>query len=321
MRTKGRADTDTRRRSVLLIGFGTIGRHVTRLLAPEISSGTLSVSALVRDPSKHTDAEELGAKIVSAGTCLDAATSTTDSGALTADAKQPAIEQVLDLFDRADVVVECAGVAAAASLGPLAVATGTPFILTSVGALADAEARRGLLAGPGHLHVTNGAIGGLDVLEAAAQAGALDDVGITTAKSAAGLIQPWMSDEMARDLRELRPADGSRTIFTGNPAEAIEKFPANVNIAVALAWATRGLANAETTDDELMESSLRRVRVELRGDASLQDSHHEITADGAAGRFTFTISSNPSPENPATSGLTALSVARTLRQTLADLPD
>src|SRR5699024_8931032 len=109
------------------------------------------------------------------------------------------------------------------------------------GALADPVTRESLLAGPGRLRVTNGAIGGLDVLEAAAQADALETVEITTSKEATGLIRPWMTEAEAERLRRLRPEDGPLTVFTGNPAEAIEKFPANVNIAVALAWATRGL--------------------------------------------------------------------------------
>lgn len=288
---------DSEVKSVLMIGFGAIGGHVARLLQPEISGGRLALTALVRDLDKHSAHRHLGAELIQVGS--------------------PDAPRWLELD--ADVVVECAGVPAAKSFGPSVIAAGTPLVLTSVGALADRPTRRALVAGPGELHVTNGAIGGLDVLEAAAQAHALDDVSIRTAKAPAGLIQPWMSAEEVRRLTELTPADGPLTIFTGSPAEAIVKFPANVNIAVALAWATRGLGVGATEDDELMETALHRTGVEIRADPRQTDSHHEITARGPASDFAFSISSTPSPENPATSGLTALSVARSLRMCLDGL--
>ena len=284
-------------KSVLMIGFGAIGRHVARLLHPEISSGRVTLTALVRDVGKHAEHRDLGAELIQIESPEDPRWT-----ALTADA-----------------VVECAGAPAARSYGPAVVAAGLPFALTSVGALADRPTRQALLAGPGDLHVTNGAIGGLDVLEAAAQAQALETVSITTAKAPSGLIQPWMPAKEVRRLESLTPEDGPLTIFTGTPAGAIAKFPANVNITVALAWATRGLGFEASADDELMEAALHRTRVEIRADPRQEDSHHEITATGTAGDFAFSISSTPSPENPATSGLTALSVTRTLRACLEGL--
>src|SRR5699024_11819016 len=104
-----------------------------------------------------------------------------------------------------DVIVECAGVPAAADLGPAVVAAGRPLVLTSVGALADPVTRESLLAGPGRLRVTNGAIGGLDVLAAAAQAGALGTVELTTSEEATGLIRAWLPEAEAGGRRRLRP--------------------------------------------------------------------------------------------------------------------
>lgn len=290
--------------SVLLLGFGAIGRHVAQLLSPELDSGALSLTALVSDRTKHVDRPDHGAEVV--------------------DVLPPP-----RLFSGFDVIVECAGVPAAAQFGPAVIASGRPLVLTSVGALADPETRSSLLAGPGRLHVTNGAIGGLDVLEAAAQAGGLDTARLTTSKEATGLIRPWMSETEADRLRALRPQDGPVSVFAGNPAEAIVKFPANVNIAVALAWAIRGLpgASAHTggglptgadsgIEVSLLADSLQRVRVELLAVAGQTQSAHQVRAAGSAGEFAFDIRSTPSPENPATSGLTALSVTRTLRRAI-----
>lgn len=317
--------------SVLLIGFGAIGRHVARLLSPELESGAFNLTALVSDRAKHRVRPNHGAEVVDLPTLTAPVHEPAPSLPAPTSTQSPSPR----MFDRFDIVVECAGVPAAARFGPAAIAAGRPLVLTSVGALAGPDARAGLLAGPGRLHVTNGAIGGLDVLEAAAQSDGLDSVEITTSKEASGLIRPWMSEPEAERLRGLGPEAGPLTVFRGNPAEAIEKFPANVNIAVALAWATRGLRSAapasdsgaraastetapEHTDADLLGASLERVRVVLQAVAGQTQSAHRIRASGSSGEFAFEIRSTPSPENPATSGLTALSVARTLRNVLTE---
>ena len=328
--------------SVLLIGFGAIGRHLTRLLSPERAGGRLELTALVNDASKHTEHLDLGARVVELrglpgpGPIEESATGISASPREHSAQDDTVDPRFIELLNRTHIVVECAGVSAAGQLGPAVIAAGRPLVLTSVGALADPQARGALLAGPGALHVTNGAIGGLDVLEAVAQADALDSVAITTSKEATGLIRPWMSPTEAQRLRDLDPAESPIEVFAGTPVEAIAKFPANVNIAVALAWATRGSgsdpndgrdpssaderdpSSAEATDDDaLMQEALQRVQVRIEATAGQSESAHRITASGAAGDFAFDIRSTPSPENPATSGLTALSVARTLRQVLA----
>ena len=72
----------------------------------------------------------------------------------------------------ADLLVEAAGHAALAGLGPSAVAAGTDLLAVSAGALADAALLAALSAGPGRVHLCTGAVGGLDVLGAAARMGA-----------------------------------------------------------------------------------------------------------------------------------------------------
>ncbi|WP_197678192.1 hypothetical protein [Brevibacterium siliguriense] len=180
--------------SVLLLGFGAIGRHVAQLLSPELASGRLRLTALVSDRAKHDARPNHGAKVVDLPRLIELA-----------GLPDPYASPSPRMFDRFDIIVECAGVPAAAELGPAAIAAGRPLVLTSVGALADPDTRTALLTGPGRLHVTNGAIGGLDVLEAAAQAGGLDSVEITTSKEASGLIRPWMSETEAERLRGLCP--------------------------------------------------------------------------------------------------------------------
>lgn len=286
--------------TVLLLGFGAIGRQLVKQLQPEREAGTIRVQSVVRDVTAHRRRGDLGVELL---------TITDDD----ADATWAA------LVGQADVVVECAGVAPARTHGPAVISAGKDLVLTSVGALADADSREALLAGPGQLHVTHGAIGGFDVLGSAADAGGLDTVAIRTHKLAGSLIQPWMSDDEADRLRAMRPADEPITVFSGDPAEAIKQFPGNVNVAIALAWATRGRSGsaAGTSDAHVLQASLRRVRVELVADPQAERSCHDITVSGTAGQFQMRFESAPSPENPKTSGLTALSVAHTLRGVLS----
>ena len=295
-RTGAPASTDDARpRSVLLLGFGAVGRAVAAGLAPERESDRVRLTAAVRDVAVHRARGDLGVRLVPL-----------------ADPEGPTVG-----LPAADLVVECAGIVPARRFGPAVVARGTDLVLSSVGALARREAAEALLAGPGRLHVSNGAIGGFDVLGAAAEADGLDEVRIRSVKHPRGLVRPWMSAAEAARLKGLRPADGPVVVLEGDPAEAMERFPANVNVAVALAWATRGRPARPGDDDAaLLARSLERVRVELVADAAAEWTRHEVTAAGPAGRIELTVASAPSPDNPRTSQLTALSVTRTIRRAL-----
>lgn len=277
---------------VLLMGFGAIGRQLADQLRPERESGAMHLTAVVRDVEAHRERGDHGVEIL--------------PGATEAE--------WLAALASADVVVECAGVAPARQRGPDAITSGRDVVLASVGALADGDTAQALLAGPGRLWVTHGAIGGFDVLASAAEAGGLDAVRIRTRKLASSLIRPWMDEEQTHQLRSLAPGQDPVAVFSGHPAEAIERFPGNVNVAVALAWATRGRFSGD--DAAQLAASLQRVEVELLADPDAELSTHEVSASGPAGRLMFSFESAPSPENPKTSGLTALSVAHTLRTAL-----
>ncbi|MGO1543883.1 MAG: hypothetical protein ACTHXA_06030 [Gulosibacter sp.] len=113
---------------ILLIGYGTIGQDLATLLAPELERGELRIlGALVRNPDKQRDPAP-GIPLFD----------------------DEAFSQALS---RADLVVECAGVPAAKFYGPRVIGAGVDLLLTSVGALADPDARLRMLSGPGKLTV------------------------------------------------------------------------------------------------------------------------------------------------------------------------
>lgn len=268
---------------VLLLGFGAIGRQLVSLFDPS----EFEVSAFVRDAAPHRERGTLGVSLYD--------------------------DNLPKLIDAHDIVVECAGVAAAKEHGPAVITRGKDLVLTSVGALADPDARQTLLSGPGKVHVTSGAIGGFDLWAALAESNAVDTVKIRTTKKAEALIQGWMNDE---ERAQLENATEPFLLFSGRPSDAIAKFPGNVNVSVALAWATRGRGSS---DDELLARSLERVSVELIASPNLADTHHHIEVTGSAGTFSLVSESAPSPVNPKTSAITALSIAHTLRHAMAPL--
>jgi len=82
-------------------------------------------------------------------------------------------------------------------------------------------------------------------------------------------------------------------VFAGTAREAARGFPANVNVAAALALAGIGPD---------------RTSVEIWADPTVTRNTHTITVEADAARLTMTIEGVPSPENPRTGRLTPLSV-------------
>ena len=273
--------------NIALIGYGGIASRVAA--AVRDMHDVELVGAIVRTPGQAADD---GVAELSLNDAL------ADGAAeCSADADGES-ERHVDLF------VECAGVPAVSEYGPSIVAAGKDLLITSVGALADPQLRRTLLDdGPGRVYVTNGAIGGLDILAGAARDGGLDSVVLETRKAPASLIQPWMDDGLTEQLRggsAIR--DGKTTepivLYEGDVAGAIDKFPANLNVAVALAHATG-----------MWEDTV----VKLIADPAADQTKHTITAAGASGTYQFEITNNPLPDSPATSGIVVDSVITGIR--------
>lgn len=193
-----------------------------------------------------------------------------------------------------DLVVECAGIPGLRAYGPTIIAAGRDLLTVSIGALADPEMRATLTSGPGILRLSNGAIGGLDIVAAAAREtgvpGGITAASITSTKKAKALVQSWMS---AEEVERLRTTTEAFELFSGTVQEAIALFPGSLNIACALAHAS-GLW------DETF--------VKLVADPAAERTHHRIEASGAAGDYIFTITNKVSPVNPTSSMIVAESV-------------
>jgi aspartate dehydrogenase len=152
----------------------------------------------------------------------------------------------------------------------------------------------------GRIILATGALLGLDAVRAAAE-GHIQSVTMITRKPPKSLRgAPYLLanhidiDHLSAPLR----------LFDGSAREGALGFPANVNVAAALALAGIGPD---------------RTRLEIWADPSLSRNTHTIKVEADSARFEMTIENVPSPDKPGTGRITALSVIAALRALTATL--
>jgi aspartate dehydrogenase len=203
--------------------------------------------------------------------------------------------EIAEALTRCDLIVECAGQGFIAEWAETILDAGIDLLISSIGALADPElAERLSTERPGRVYFTAGAIGGLDLLGAASDAAAFDQVRVTTTKLPTSLIQPWMSLERAAELTN---TSQPLNVFEGSAQEAARLFPRSLNVAAAVAIAV---------------NDWDRTAVQLIADPAATLTCHVIEAQGAAGQYRFEIRNDPSPDNPRTSRIVPYAVVRSL---------
>lgn len=200
-----------------------------------------------------------------------------------------------DALAVADVVVECASQTVVAQSAATILNRGLDLLITSVGALSDRDVADAIRrAGPGRFLLTSGAVGGLDILSAAAAQAPMTRVQVTTTKLPDTLVQPWMDQETATRLQR---ATALVEVFHGDAREASRLFPRSLNLAATVGWAIG--------DFDLVD-------VRLLADPAAELTQHVIEAEGPCGVYRFDIRNLPSPENPRTSGVVPYAVLRSL---------
>jgi aspartate dehydrogenase len=195
-----------------------------------------------------------------------------------------------------DIVVECAPAALLRAIAEPALAAGRTLMTLSCGALldnfdlVDLAKRHG-----GRILVPTGALLGLDAVQAAAQ-GDIARVHMITRKPPAGLDgAPYLVE---RGISVVGIAQ-RRCVFSGSAREAARGFPANVNVAAALALA--GIGADRTT-------------IEIWADPEIDRNIHRIEVEADTVRLSLQVENVPSLENPKTGRLTPLSVVALLRK-------
>jgi aspartate dehydrogenase len=260
---------------VAIAGFGAIGKVVARRIDLGIEGLALAAVA-ARDVAR---AEAAMASLV----------------------RPVPVVPLARLWEDADVVVECAPAAVLRALAEPALGNGRIVMVLSCGALlenfdlVDLARRNG-----GRILVPSGALLGLDAVIAAAEGG-IASVNMITRKPPQGLLgAPYL---VAHDI-DVTGLTEPRRVFSGTARDAARGFPANVNVAAALALAGIGPD---------------RTMVEIWADPTITRNIHRIEVEAAAARLSMQIENVPSDDNPRTGRLTALSVIAALKKLASPL--
>ena len=197
---------------------------------------------------------------------------------------------------RPDIVVEAAGHRAVAEALPPVLEAGIPVIIASVGALGDPALLERLSRAARHggtsLKIPSGAVGGLDYLRSVAS-----DPSVRVRYTSRKPPSSFREELAALDL-QASTLENEVVLFEGDAAAAARLYPRNLNVALAVALAV----------------GADRLSVRVVADPAVERNTHEIEASGAAGTARMSFANVPSPANPKTSMLTALSLLAALRQ-------
>ena len=265
---------DVRSTRVSIAGLGAIGQELVRRLSDGIDGLKLTaVAARDEEKARRTLA------------------------ALGANAE---LLPMLELVRVSDVVVECMPAALLAPLAESVLRSGKEIVVLSAGVLlrrpdlVEIAEHHG-----GKISVPTGALLGLDAVGAAAE-GTIHSVKMISRKPPRGLVGAPHLDRSGVDATVITEPT---LAFSGTAREAAEGFPANLNVAAALALAGVGP---------------ERTQVEVWIDPTVTRNTHHIEVKAEAADFRLEIENVPS-ENPRTGRITALSVIRLLRKRAAPL--
>lgn len=207
---------------------------------------------------------------------------------------KPPIEAttLAELLHESDLVIECATKEVVQTSVLQTLQAGKKAMILTVGALADDELLETLLDAAtksgGKLYVPSGAVMGVDGIKGAKESG-LKSVTLVTTKPNQGLDQA---------------VDKWTLLFNGPAREAVKQFPKNVNVAATLSLAGLGF------DD---------TWVQVAVDPLATLNSHKVIMEGDFGRARIEVENLPSPNNPRTSHLAALSAIAMLRRILSPI--
>jgi len=200
--------------------------------------------------------------------------------------------------DATNLIIEAASQKAVAQYALDVLRSGKDLMVMSVGAFSDekllSSVRKISERSGRKVYVPSGAVLGIDGVKAA-MFDEIEEAILTTRKPPATLAYSAYLQKRGIDLTGLKEP---LVVFEGLAREAVRAFPESVNVAATLSLAGIGFD---------------KTNVRIIADPSLGRNVHEIRVRGEAGEFITEARNLPSPENPRTSYLAALSAIRALR--------
>ncbi len=139
----------------------------------------------------------------------------------------------------------------------------------------------------------SGAIGGFDCIDT------IKLVGIKNARIQTRKPNRSFRNNKFIESNNIKLSENSSVVlFEGNAKLATTYFPRSINVAARLALSTLGP---------------EKTSVEIIADPSISRNIHTIEIESEVGKYNFIFENNPSPANPKTSWLAALSAIYTIK--------
>ena len=209
------------------------------------------------------------------------------------------VPDIVPILGDIRLVVEAASQDAARYYVPLALSAGVDVLLMSVGVFQDEDFQNDVFRlarrKNARVYIPSGAVAGIDALSAAAIAG-IDEVTLTTTKPPSAFTSNAYLESKGIIATELR----ERTeLFNGSAREAVKHFPQNINVAATISLAGIGF---------------EKTRIRIVCDPQVQTNEHHLKAKGKFGELDIVTRNVPSPRNPKTSYLAALSAISAIRK-------
>ncbi len=175
------------------------------------------------------------------------------------------------------------------------------YIILSVGGiLKNYNKYKSLIKNGYKILIPSGAIAGCDALSALSYS-KINSIYLKTIKPWASLVTNSSYFKANKKLYKNIQKKRRVVMFSGNVYDAIKYFPQNINVAATLAVVS-GVPN--------------KIKVTIIADKKIKRNIHEIMVESSAGNLFVKTENLPSPKNPKTSYLAALSVIPILYQTL-----
>ncbi|MFN2532806.1 MAG: aspartate dehydrogenase [Pyrinomonadaceae bacterium] len=251
-----------------LIGFGTIAKAVAKAV-DNGQAGDVEISRiLVRDTGKIAVEDGMRQRLTN--------------------------DPARFFSDEIEVVVEAAGHGALKQYAEYSLRSGRDLLAVSVGAFAD-EAFLALIRCAAkqtkqRLLIPSGALGGLDVVSAAA-VGSINEVVLEVRKPVAA----WIGTPA--ESVALQANDEAICFYEGKARDAVSAFPQNVNVLAALSLAGIGFD---------------RTCVRMFVDPSAKHNTFQLSSYGEFGEVKLTLKNIPNPDNPKTGRLVIMSLIKAI---------